>query len=51
MAHVTGFFAGGVLGFLWGKLELPDRLSTRGQVVATVMTAGLIVLGWTLAMT
>lgn len=51
VAHVTGFLAGVLIGFVTGHLRLPDRLGRRGQVLCTVLSAALVVLAWSIALT
>ena len=50
IAHVTGFAAGGLLGFLAGCLRLPDRLGRRGQALCIGVSVALLAGAWTLAL-
>lgn len=49
-AHVAGFVCGVLLGFVVGKLNVPDRITTRGQSLLAAGTLALLVLGWVLAL-
>ncbi len=50
-AHVAGFFAGLVLGAIYGKLGDRLVLSGRVQVVLGVLTLGILAAAWALALT
>jgi len=49
LAHVTGFFAGVVLGLVAGRLGVLRRAGPRAQAVLAVVAVLILVLGWTLA--
>ena len=48
-AHVFGFGAGVGLGIVFGFLRLPDRLSSRGQLVLAWCVPIVMALAWALA--
>jgi membrane associated rhomboid family serine protease len=50
LAHFTGFVCGMGLGFFAGWTRLPERISPLGQRVCAALAGGLVVLGWTLAL-
>ena len=50
MAHVTGMGSGLVLGALAGAVRLPERLGPRAQTVAGIAAAGLVLMGWVVAL-
>ncbi|MCP3919114.1 MAG: rhomboid family intramembrane serine protease [bacterium] len=51
MAHVTGFGAGHVLGFVTGKLQLPDRLPVNAQYALAALALAIIGVAWWIALT
>jgi membrane associated rhomboid family serine protease len=48
-AHVFGFLGGIGLGALVGSARVPQRLSTKGQGLAGLLTLVLVTLAWALA--
>ncbi len=46
IAHITGFLSGAFLGFLAGRLRLPDRLHRRAQLVCSALTFLILCCAW-----
>lgn len=50
-AHVLGFIAGGLVGFVLGRLRAPSRLGPKGQVRAGFLGLILLAVSWCAALT
>jgi len=50
MAHVLGMGVGLLLGWLVGRLRLPDRLSPKGQRVLTLLVPCWVIVAWVFAL-
>ncbi|MFT7678053.1 MAG: rhomboid protease GluP [Planctomycetota bacterium] len=50
-AHVLGFIAGGLVGFVLGRYQVPTRLSSKGQVRAGLLGLALVAAAWVAALT
>lgn len=49
LAHVLGFAVGAAVGIAVGRLELPARVTPRGQTTLGILAAAAVVAAWTVA--
>ncbi|MDB4736512.1 rhomboid family intramembrane serine protease, partial [Planctomycetota bacterium] len=46
LAHATGFMAGALIGIAVSRLDLAERLSSRGQAGLAATTLAIIAVAW-----